>query len=398
LQESLAGIVSRAMKEGRTVDVSFWAFAHNSSPNNFHAAMAKYAGDPRIKFRIMDNTKGAGKAVEVAPEKINEFFNKFMGKRAKDTKAMEQLMHKGEKYILKQYKRGLIPEEIAKSMLVATKEDLEAMLNANAFTSFRQYINKPGSTLDKVAASLEKDTVKLTNALDSLHPDRLLPLLQEKSGKLGYEFAKMIRENKPIRDITAFLEKKLGGSALHKAFERVGVVKSALVQEIGSAKSVIGERLTNFQRMASELRDSAVMCASGAGGGVCKLAKAAKRIAAEADAAIARGAQLAEQVASKERLALVAKESLTKLVPPGVAEEIARLQTLKYSPKNIFRALNQQGVKLSEAATAAVTRATESFAIAERAAANFAATTRTRIICYLECHWCEEAHGVLFHL
>lgn len=69
LESIVNGIIPRAASKGRTVPLDIAAKAHEDAPKVLASLVDKYADDPRVKFRLIDNTKGAGQAavVDVLP-------------------------------------------------------------------------------------------------------------------------------------------------------------------------------------------------------------------------------------------------------------------------------------------------------------------------------------------
>ena len=58
------GVIPRAQKKGRTVPLDIAAQAHVEAPQTFAALAAKYADDPRVTLKLVDNTGPAGSARE----------------------------------------------------------------------------------------------------------------------------------------------------------------------------------------------------------------------------------------------------------------------------------------------------------------------------------------------
>ncbi|HEX2697850.1 MAG TPA: diguanylate cyclase, partial [Anaerolineales bacterium] len=70
----MEGIVPRAQEgEGRSILLEQWARAHAGAPETFRRALIKYAGNPDVELRVVDNTRGLQEPHDVPIHLIHDF-------------------------------------------------------------------------------------------------------------------------------------------------------------------------------------------------------------------------------------------------------------------------------------------------------------------------------------
>lgn len=102
----VSGALPRAARSGRTVPLSAHEATHAGSAKTIAELAQKYADDPRVSIRVLDNTKGRGEAKEATVEFVKGFnYNKL---RERLVSALE-----------KEYQNGRISEAIYRGTLDA---------------------------------------------------------------------------------------------------------------------------------------------------------------------------------------------------------------------------------------------------------------------------------------
>ena len=106
------GVVQRAIRTGRTVPLDALVQAHEGANATVQALMARYAGDERVQFHVVDNRGGPGEAKLAGPEVLREV----------DYNGLEQ---KALETLKADYEAGRIPEAIFRAVAGRAAERLE---------------------------------------------------------------------------------------------------------------------------------------------------------------------------------------------------------------------------------------------------------------------------------
>jgi hypothetical protein len=82
------GVIPRAAAKGRTVPLDVAARAHEDAPRSFMQMLERFADDDRVRFEVIDNTRGPGQQRKMSAADLPQFdYNDLVGRAVRAARA-----------------------------------------------------------------------------------------------------------------------------------------------------------------------------------------------------------------------------------------------------------------------------------------------------------------------